>query len=223
MERPEVIINVASSLDGVIASNVGALNLSTTEDWIRVHELRNSVDAILVGITTIMKDDPQLSIRHVTPKKPHPFRVVLDSTCKIPLNSRVLKNTEEFPSLVITSKNASKEKIAKLNDLGVTTLTVSKMASSTYLDLEEILMKLKQELKIERLLIEGGSKILTQFLKLKLVDKMHIFYSSVFAGTKKAIQLYDDDVVTDIDAALKFQIDQIKEVKSGFVITLKPE
>ncbi|GAH20912.1 unnamed protein product [marine sediment metagenome] len=103
MGKPEVIINVASSLDGIIGSEEGALSLSTEEDWIRVHELRNSVDAILIGINTVISDDPLLNVRYTETKSPHPFRVVLDSKCRIHLDSKIIQDQHRFPTIIFVS------------------------------------------------------------------------------------------------------------------------
>ncbi|MHA1198334.1 MAG: RibD family protein [Candidatus Heimdallarchaeaceae archaeon] len=223
MERPEVVINVASSLDGVIASNEGALILSTKEDWIRVHELRNSVDAILVGINTVVIDDSLLTIRYVTPKTPHPLRVILDSTCKIPLDSKVLTNLETHPTLIVTSENSSEDRIKQLEEIGAKVLKITKSQQSGYLDLTEVLHKLKQSFSVNRLLVEGGSKIITQFLKLKLVDRVHIFYATLFAGTTNAKSLYEEEVVVNVADTINFQLEEIEQLEEGFIVTLKPK
>lgn len=220
MERPEVIVNVASSLDGVIASNQGALILSTTEDWIRVHELRNSVDALLVGINTIEKDDSLLTIRYVTPKTPHPWRIILDTTCKISLEANLLKNLEIYPTIIVTSEESSKEKIQQLKEMGAQVLQISKKGTSNHLNLTEALQKLKNDFNIEKLLVEGGSTVITQFLKNKFVDRMYIFYAPLFAGTIKAKSLYEQDVVVNVADALNFDIKQIEQLEEGFVVTL---
>lgn len=222
MERPEVIINVASTLDGVIANEKGALILSTTEDWIRVHELRNSVDAILVGINTIVKDDPQLTIRYVTPKKPLPLRVILDSTCKISPTSKVLTNLTDYPTLIVTSESSPEEKIHKLKEIGTKILKISKYQSPGYLDLEEILLKLKQDYRINKILVEGGSTVITQFIKLNLVDTIHIFYVTKFAGTINAKLLFEEAVVSNVVNTLNFQLEKIEQLEDGYVITLTP-
>ena len=223
MERPEIIVNVASTLDGVIASNKGALILSTTEDWIRVHELRNSVDAILVGINTIEKDDAQLTIRYVTPKSPHPLRVVLDTTCKISLDAKVLTNLTTSPTLIVTSDTASVDKIKTLREKGAGVLQISKRHSSGYLDLQEILTKLQQNHGVKKILVEGGSKIITQFFKCNLVDVVYIYYATKFAGTTNAKLLFEDDVVLSVADTLNFQLVDIEKLEEGFVIKLKPK
>jgi len=223
MEKPEVIINVASSLDGSIASDKGALEFSSSEDWNRVHSLRNSVDAILVGINTIEIDDPQLTVRCVEARMPAPIRVVLDSTCKIPVTSRILSDLDQYPTLIITSKDAPRDRITKLLEKGAKILQVSKEPTIGLLSLEEILNKLKLEYNVNQLLVEGGSKVITQFLKQGLVDVLNIFYSTVFAGTINAKQLYEEEVVPIIDESLSFQLINIEQLENGFFVTLKPK
>ena len=222
MEKPKVIVNVASSLDGTIASGKGALSLSTSEDWVRVHNLRNSVDAILVGVNTIEKDNPHLTVRHVTPKFPHPLRVVLDSTCRTPIASKILMDLDRYPTLIITSKKVPKDKIIKYERKGVKFLKVQKGTIDGYLNLVEVLQKLKLEYNINELLVEGGSKTITQFLKQGLVDELNIFYATVFTGTINAKQLYEEEVVTDIDESLKFQLAKVEQLEDGYIVTLKP-
>lgn len=223
MERPKVIINVASSLDGVIASTKGALIISTTEDWLRVHKLRNSVDAILVGVNTIIKDDPMLTVRYVKPKDKPPLRIVLDSKCRTPLSAQILDKQESIPTIIFTSKDCSEEKKEKLMDLKIDVISVDSKTESKLLNLEEILRILKKEFKVERLLVEGGSEIITQFVKLRLFDTMHIFYAPVFAGTKNAKLLYNEPVIEEIENARDFNIIHIEKLDKGFLLTVKPQ
>ncbi|MHA1953147.1 MAG: RibD family protein [Candidatus Heimdallarchaeaceae archaeon] len=223
MERPEVIINVACSLDGVIATNKGALILSTTEDWLRVHKLRNSVDAILVGVNTIIKDDSLLTVRYVEPKDTPPLRVVLDSKCRTPLSAKVLDKQESIPTVIFTSKNCPDEKKKQLTDLKINVISVDTSNESKFLDLKQILQILNSKFKVKNLLVEGGSAIITQFVKLELFDTMHIFYAPVFAGTKKAKLLYDEIVIEDIDETNTFNITEIEKLDEGFLLTIKPQ
>jgi riboflavin-specific deaminase-like protein len=223
MERPEVIINVACSLDGVIASNKGALILSTTEDWLRVHKLRNSVDAILVGVNTVIKDDSLLTVRYVKPKDTPPLRVVLDSKCRTPLSAQIIDKQETIPTLIFTSEKCSEEKKKKLTNLKVNVLQIHTQAETKFLDLNEILKILKNDFNVKKLLVEGGSSIITQFVKLGLFDAMYIFYAPVFAGTRKAKTLYDEFVIEDIDNTKAFNVSKIEKLDEGFLLTIKPQ
>ena len=221
MEKSQVIINVASSLDGVIASREGALILSTTEDWLRVHELRNSVDAIIVGINTILKDDPFLSVRYVKPKEPAPFRVILDSECKIPLSAKVLQNQEKLPTIIVTSEKCSKEKHDEIKKLGVNIVSVEKEKNSKFLDLSKILEILRTRFGVNKVLVEGGSTVITQFLRKKLVDIMHIFYAPVFVGGKNAKLLFEQNAVLSIGDAIDCELISVDKLHEGYLVTLK--
>ncbi|MCG3225420.1 MAG: dihydrofolate reductase family protein [Candidatus Heimdallarchaeota archaeon] len=223
MEELEVIINVACSLDGVIASNKGALILSTTEDWLRVHKLRNSVDAILVGVNTIIKDDSLLTVRYVKPKDTPPLRVVLDSKCRTPLSAQIFDKQESIPTVIFTSKNCPEEKKKKITDLKVTVIPVDTKDETKFLDLRLILQILKNDFKVKKLLVEGGSAIITQFIKLGLFDTMYIFYAPVFAGTKKAKLLYDEIVIDDIADTNSFNITKVEKFDEGILLTIKPQ
>jgi riboflavin-specific deaminase-like protein len=221
MEKPEVIINVACSLDGAIASDEGALILSTTEDFVRVHELRNSVDAILVGVNTIVKDDPLLSVRYVQSKEPAPFRVVLDTQCRIPLTSKVLLNQEKSPTIIVTSERAPKDIQDEIRKLGVDVIVVDIDKNKRFLDLEDVLKKLKERFNINKVLVEGGSTIITQFLDRKLVDIMHIFYAPVFVGVKDAKLLFEKEVIHNIGKAINCEIETVEKLHEGYLVTLK--
>ena len=221
MERPEVIVNVASSLDGAIASSEGALILSTTEDWVRVHELRNSVDAILVGVNTILKDDPLLSVRYIKPGEPAPLRTILDTSCRIPLTAKVLQDQERLPSIIVTSKESSASKQDEIRKLGAKVVSVEFEKNKRYLNLADVLKILKTQFGINKLLVEGGSTVITQFLTNRLVDIMHIFYAPVFVGGKNAKLLFEQEAIHNIGDAINCEIQTVNKLHEGYLVTLK--
>src|SRR5437879_9252156 len=103
--RPRVIINAAMSIDGKIALSDGTgVRLSNEQDLRRVHRLRASVDAILVGVGTVRKDDPKLTVKSEYAKGRNPLRVVLDSDGKIPDSANVLDGSA--PTLIVTSEES---------------------------------------------------------------------------------------------------------------------
>lgn len=222
MEKPEVIINVASSLDGIIGSEEGALSLSTKEDWMRVHKLRNSVDAILIGINTVISDNPLLTVRYTEPKSPHPFRVVLDSKCRIHLDSKIVQNQHKFPTIIFTSHQSSEEKRSKLQSLGVKVELIEERDERIFLDMKTVLKVLSKKYFVSRVLVEGGSTMITQLLKNQLVDVLHIFYRFVFVGNKGGKTLYDDLLVQDVQGALMFKAAEITKLDEGILVTLTP-
>lgn len=88
--RPYVILNAAMTLDGKIATQTGSSNISGKEDLERVHELRKECDAIMVGIGTVMADDPRLTVHKIDANpEDNPVRVVVDSKCRTPIDARI--------------------------------------------------------------------------------------------------------------------------------------
>ncbi|GAH20907.1 unnamed protein product, partial [marine sediment metagenome] len=197
-------------------------SLSTEEDWIRVHELRNSVDAILIGINTVISDDPLLNVRYTETKSPHPFRVVLDSKCRIHLDSKIIQDQHRFPTIIFVSHKSSEEKRSKLQRLGVKVELIEERDERNFLDMRTVLKVLNTKYFVNRVLVEGGSTIITQLLKNQLVDVLHIFYRFVFVGNKGGKNLYDDLLVQDVPNALMFEAVEITKLDEGILVTLTP-
>ncbi|MEE9440888.1 MAG: dihydrofolate reductase family protein, partial [Candidatus Thermoplasmatota archaeon] len=109
MKRPYVIINCAMSADGKIAlPNRKQLRISCDEDIKRMYNLRNEVDAVLVGIETILSDDPKLTVKEKYVKNPkHPLRVVLDGTCRTPKDALILNDSAK--TLIIAGEGNEKQ------------------------------------------------------------------------------------------------------------------
>ncbi len=220
MGRPEIIINIASSLDGMIATKKGPLSLSSEEDWIRVHKLRNSADAILVGVNTIVKDNPLLTVRHVKPKSNHPFRIVLDTSCRIPLDSKILLDQDSFPTIIVTSKDADELRKKKVLSLGVKIIEVSKDEIRDLLLLSEVLETLNSDFGIRKLLVEGGSTIIAEFIDNGFMDKMFVFFAPVFVGDKEGIPLFSTETAIDLNDSMKFVLENMIKMDEGILIEL---
>ena len=220
MGRPEIIINVASSLDGMIATKKGPLPLSSEEDWVRVHKLRNSVDAILVGVNTILKDNPLLTVRHVKPKPNSPFRVVLDTSCKVPLDSKILQNQDSNQTIIVTSDDAKENKKEKLLSMGVKIVEVSKNTNQKLLLLSEVLDQLNSDFDIKRILVEGGSKVITEFIENGFMDKMYVFFAPVYVGEKEGIPLFSTETAMKLNDSMKFILENMTKIDEGILIEL---
>ncbi|MCD6276426.1 MAG: 2,5-diamino-6-(ribosylamino)-4(3H)-pyrimidinone 5'-phosphate reductase [Thermoplasmata archaeon] len=169
--RPRIIINAAMSVDGKIALRGGKrIKISDEEDFRRVHELRNSVDAILVGINTVILDNPKLLVKERYVKSPrNPVRVVLDSHLRIPEDARVLDGNA--PTIIITTEDARERKLnAEIIKCG-----------KGRVDLKCAMEKL-YSLGIRSVLVEGGGTVIYSFLKEKLVDEISVFVGSIIIG-----------------------------------------
>src|SRR4030043_1894485 len=109
MNRPYVLINCAMSIDGKIASPTGKqMKISSDEDIKRMYNLRNKSDAVLVGIGTVLSDDPKLTVKEKYVKNPkQPIRIVLDTYCKTPFDSLVVNDAAT--TYIVTEKKCDKK------------------------------------------------------------------------------------------------------------------
>ena len=148
MSRPHVILNAAMTLDGKIATVRGNSRISCEADLDRVHKLRASVDAVIVGVGTVLSDDPSLTVRRARGKSP--TRIVIDSLAKTPPDARVLDNSA--PTIIALTKNAPTRRRQKLRAAGAKIV----VAGGKEVNLRRLLEKLRSQ-GVCKLLLEGGS------------------------------------------------------------------
>lgn len=190
-DRPRVTLTYAQSLDGSIAVRSGApLALSGTESMTYTHQLRAAHDAILVGIGTVLSDDPRLDVRLVDGPVPRP--VVLDSDLRCPVAARCLEAHRR--PIVATTDRASTILRRDLEAQGVTVLSIPQCdVNASYLDLAALLKRLQAE-AIQSIMVEGGARVITSFLRARLVDRLIITIAPVLVGgLHGVIDLLADD------------------------------
>ncbi|PVU72604.1 2,5-diamino-6-(ribosylamino)-4(3H)-pyrimidinone 5'-phosphate reductase [Vulcanisaeta sp. SCGC AB-777_J10] len=175
--RPYVIIVSAMSIDGRIASKTGYSRLSCPFDLKRLHEVRASVDAIMVGANTVINDDPALTPRYVKADR-NPIRVVIDGRLRIPITARVITN-KEAPTIIVTTESAPANKLAEIKGLGVEVWVVGKER----VDLGKTLERLYTERGVRRVLVEGGGHLNWQLIKEGLVDEVRLTVSPYVFGS----------------------------------------
>jgi diaminohydroxyphosphoribosylaminopyrimidine deaminase/5-amino-6-(5-phosphoribosylamino)uracil reductase len=169
---PWVIIKWAQSKEGFLARTDKKRWITCSKSRKDVHKLRRKVQAILVGINTILEDDPMLTARPDTGRQP--LRVVLDSQLKIPADCNLIKTAKKAPLLIFTTLKNNK-KILLLKKKGAEIATVSPAEDKC--NLKSVLANLGQR-DIKQILIEGGKEIITSFLKQKLADEIIIYTSN---------------------------------------------
>ena len=178
MGRPLVTLSYAQSMDGCITTRRGAsLALSCEESKFLTHQLRAAHDGILVGIGTVLADDPRLTARMVG--GPHPQPVILDGNLRIPHNSRLLSRPDSKPWLVCGDGTAA-EDWHRLEEIGVRVIAVP-IDQQGYLDLDQTLRVLF-ELGMVSLMVEGGARVIASFLRRRLVDQVVVTVSPVWVG-----------------------------------------
>jgi diaminohydroxyphosphoribosylaminopyrimidine deaminase/5-amino-6-(5-phosphoribosylamino)uracil reductase len=211
-KEPFVILKVASTLDGKIATARGDSKWITGEVSRRfVHRLRDQVDGVLVGIGTILKDDPMLTAR--IERGHDPYRIVLDSHLRIPEKARVL---EGCPSRVIiaTTEEGPNEKMKRLLRKGVQILVMD--SKEGRVDLKACIRRLG-DAGIMSLLVEGGSRINGSFLDERAIDKFYFFCSSKWIGDQKAPSIFGGHGVKDLEETVKLRDVHVRRMGEDFV------
>lgn len=177
MVRPYVILNAAMSLDGKIATVTGDSKISCEEDLDRIHMLRASVDAVMVGLGTVLADNPSLTVRRASGD--NPVRVVVDSLGKTPLDAKVLDSSAR--TIIAVTTKALKRNMKRLLRKGVQVIAVGEEE----VDLKKLLGKL-HGLGVQRLLLEGGSTLNWGMLRRGLVDEVKVAVAPYLLGGEEA-------------------------------------
>ncbi|MFC7442183.1 bifunctional diaminohydroxyphosphoribosylaminopyrimidine deaminase/5-amino-6-(5-phosphoribosylamino)uracil reductase RibD [Laceyella putida] len=177
--RPFVTLKTAMTLDGKIATVTGDSRWITGEaSREHVHLMRHQHDAILVGIQTVLFDDPKLTARLI-PGGNHPVRVILDSRLQTPLDAAITE-VSEAPTWIFTTEERDRERERRLRDKGVRIVSTG---TASRVDLEKVLEVLGKE-GILSLLIEGGGTVNAAFLQQGLVQKVIAFIAPRLLGGK---------------------------------------
>jgi diaminohydroxyphosphoribosylaminopyrimidine deaminase/5-amino-6-(5-phosphoribosylamino)uracil reductase len=181
--RPWVHAKWAMTLDGRIAAHTGESKwISTAASRAVVHQLRGRMDAIVVGIETVLADDPLLTARPPGPRVG--TRVVFDSRARLPLDSQLVRTAGEAPVLVITGPQAPREKIERLRDKGAEIVegeAAPSPAGNPRPDVGKVLLELGRR-RMTNVLVEGGSELLGAFFDRQLIDEVHVFVAPKLLG-----------------------------------------
>ncbi len=182
--RPSVLLTYACSLDGSIAARAGApFALSGRAALEMTHALRASHDAILVGIGTVLIDNPQLDVRFATGPNPRP--IVLDTRLRCPPNARCVGAQRD--TVIVTAHHASSDAQLALEHAGATVLRVDSVQENpAHLDLRAVLRALATR-NIRTLMVEGGAQIITAFLQTQLVDRVILTITPTFVGGVRGV------------------------------------
>jgi len=214
MKKPYVIINCAMSADGKIAHPSGKqMRISCDEDIQRMYCLRNDNDAVLVGINTVLSDNPKLTVKESCVLEiNNPIRIVLDTYCKTPEDSLVVNKNAK--TIIITGEKCSKKYGDKVEIIQVD------KDKDGFIDLEKMLEKLYEQ-GIKSLMVEGGSTVIWNFLKQGLVDEMFVYIGPMIVGGKNTPTLADGNGIKDEKDLINLEIVDIQSLGPGLLVHYK--
>jgi diaminohydroxyphosphoribosylaminopyrimidine deaminase / 5-amino-6-(5-phosphoribosylamino)uracil reductase len=179
-KRPFVTLKAASTLDGKIATHsLDSKWITSADARLDVHRLRSEHTAILVGVGTVIEDDPELTAR--IPNGRNPLRIVLDSTLRIPMEAKLL-NDGLAETWIFTSRNYDQKKRKKLEAAGI---SVFETSGEIRVDIQDVVRMLGEK-SISSLFIEGGGTINAAFLEQDLIDKVVLYFAPKLIGGKDA-------------------------------------
>lgn len=215
-KTPFVLMKSAMTLDGKIATYTGNSKWITSEESrLNSHKLRNKLSAIMVGINTVINDNPKLTCRIENGR--NPIRIIVDSKLRIPLESNVLKiNKKKNDKVIIaTTLNANEKKIELLESRGVTVLKFNE--KNRHVDLSELMLKLG-EMNIDGILLEGGGTINFSALEEGIVDKVMIYIAPVLFGGKDAKTPVEGKGIEEISEKIKLKDIKISNVGDDVLV-----
>jgi diaminohydroxyphosphoribosylaminopyrimidine deaminase/5-amino-6-(5-phosphoribosylamino)uracil reductase len=209
---PFVTVKAAASLDGKIATYKGESKWITSEKSRRfAHRLRDRVDAVLVGVNTIISDDPSL----LPTSKRNFTRIVLDSSLRIPLEARALQDLDKADTIIFTTLQSDKDKLQQLKKKGIKVAMVGE--EDRKVSLEEVLKKLGQ-LEIMNLLVEGGGEIIGSFFEKRSVDKIFLFLAPRIIGGRRALTWVEGKGVNFLKETPFVEINSVKKVGGDLLV-----
>ena len=210
--KPYVYLNAAMTADGKIATKDSSLKISGEDDLIRVHQVRKDVDAIMVGINTVIIDDPKLTIHKIDAEKSdNPIRVIIDSNGRIPPTSRLL-NDDAAKTIVVIAEDAPQENIEKLE--GICDIII---AGKGHVNLKVALEILYEKYNVKSILLEGGSTLNFSMFKEHLIDKLSICIGSKILGGCESKTLVDGEGF-NASECVDLKISDVKKIDDDILI-----
>jgi 2,5-diamino-6-(ribosylamino)-4(3H)-pyrimidinone 5'-phosphate reductase len=191
--RPHVVVNVAMSADGKISTRERRqVTISGSDDFIRVDHLKAASDAVMVGIGTVLADDPSLTVksdvlkreRRAQGRDEHPIRVVVDSGARIPLTASVLTKGEG-KRVIAVSRGADPVKVTELKKRAKVVV-----AGENEVDIAKLLDELGA-MGVQHLMVEGGGTLIASLFSAGLVDEIYTFIGNIIIGGRDAPTLAD--------------------------------
>jgi 2,5-diamino-6-(ribosylamino)-4(3H)-pyrimidinone 5'-phosphate reductase len=220
LERPRVIVNVAISADGKLSTRERRqVKISGSADFSRVDRLKAECDAIMVGIGTVLADDPSLTIKSPTliagriagGREEHPVRVVVDSRARTPVSASVL-TTGTGIRVIAVSSAADPERVRALGEKAVII-----QAGDDKVSLPLLLNQLAV-MGVRRLMVEGGGRLIWSLFEEDLVDEMSTFVGNMIIGGADAPTPADGTGFVLEDAFVRLKLEEVEHLDQGVLL-----
>lgn len=212
--KPYITLKFAQTLDGRIATSTGHSKWITSEESRSVaHKLRAQHDGVMVGIGTVLMDDPHLTVR--LSKGNSSARIILDSKLRVPLDANVLADDAPKRTIIVTTNTASKEKIGRIVERGSTVLVLDSDERGWVP--QELLWQKVGELGLTSVLVEGGSTVQTECLRTGNADRLVVFVAPKILGS--GVDAIGDLGLRNINSALQLENVKHRRVGPDFMIT----
>jgi len=210
-----VILNSAMTLDGKIATKEGNSTISSTEDLRRVHSIRSSVDGIMVGISTVLIDNPRLTARldKVHGDSVGPTRIIIDSTARIPLQSKILKSAHRIKTIVAVTRRAKNTRIKKIQSTGAMIM----IAGNKDVDLKIVFAQLNK-IGLKKILVEGGGEINWSVLRLGIVNELIVTIAPRIVGGRSATTIVEGLGYSKMSEGIKMNLEKIVTQDAGEIV-----
>jgi len=212
---PFVTVKVAQSLDGKIATEKGESKWITSKESREfAKRLRDEVDAIMVGVNTVIKDNPLLNPSPKIMKWRPYYKIILDSKLRIPPQANIFSEGERKHIILATTKYVSKHKIDFFSKRAEVLICRDKKGR---VDLKDLLKKLAQR-EISHLLIEGGGETIASALKEKIVDRVYFFISPKIIGGRDAITSVEGEGIKKLNEAISLKNIEVTRIGEDILI-----
>jgi len=219
--RPFVTVKSAQTIDGWTATATGHSQWITNDKSRRfVHRLRDQVDAVMVGVGTVLADNPRLTTRLDRGKRKDPLRIVVDTHLRTPLNANILNQDSPAKTLLVAGADISPEDLRRFKKNGVSTLTCHTKAGR--IDLTR-LMDILGSMAVTNLLVEGGASIIGSLLREKLVDKFYIFKAPRILGGGNGVPMAAGPGPSTMDQCLRLKEIKVRRFEDDVLLTAYPD
>ncbi len=215
-KHPFVILKSAISLDGKIATASGESQWITSQaSRLKGHEIRDQVDAILVGVGTVLRDNPSLTTRLPDPNGKDPIRIVVDSRGRTPPKAKIFNPDNDAGTLMAVTENAPPKNIESLKAVGAEVMVIEEEDGRVCLG---ALMRELGRKEITNVLIEGGGEINASALKAGIVDKIMFFIAPKLIGGKNAPGPIDGEGIECLSKAFELRDVKMTQINGDFLI-----